>query len=248
MKTETEDLKDLCPTPSRYQKDSLLKKIFKLYPELKDNYFLDICGNGYMLVKLDQLGMKGEGIDLSKEAIRKAKIKVSKNIKVYQKDFMAMKEKYGLIIIMDIFEHIQDDEEFMRKASSLSKKYLLLNVPAKMKNFGEGDVFYGHYRRYEKEELIKLLNRNNFEIIEFWCYGISFFSKVYSWLIKNKENYSKNKEEMNLKSGYNTPSFMKTVYPIISKFYWILNIQNIFLNNNLGSQYLVLCKKKQEVN
>ena len=51
------------------------------------------------------------------------------------------------------------------------------------------------------------------------------------------------KEANTIKSGTSHPKFMKYLYPIIGKFYWILRFQNLILNTNVGSQYLVLCKK-----
>lgn len=237
-------VKEKKPTPSRYQKNKLIKRIFNKYPILKNKYFLDICGLGEMLTFLDNFGMKGEGIDLSTEACKIAIKRVSKNIQVKQGDFMKLeKKKYGLIIMLDVLEHIKDDGNFVKKTGSLleSGGYFLINVPAKMDLFGNQDIFFGHYRRYEKDEMTDLLKRNGFKIIEFWSYGAAFLGHIHSFLLKGKVKDDKNKNT--LESGIKTSNFMKDIYPIVGKFYWIMNFQNLFLNTNLGSQYLILAKK-----
>ena len=177
--------------------------------------------------------------------------RISKNVKVTQKDFIEIKhKKYGLIIMIDILEHIKEDHIFLKKAYSLldDDGYFIINVPAKMSIFGEGDTWAGHYRRYDRKVIINLLEKSNFEIIEFWSYGIPYFGKIYSSLIK-KENKKRNennisKEERTLTSGYETAHFMRYISPMIRPFYGILNLQNFFLNTDVGSQYLILSKKK----
>ena len=68
--------------------------------------------------------------------------------------------------MLDVLEHIKNDEEFIKQAKRLLKLngFYLINVPAKMKLFDNDDIYYGHYRRYEKEDLIRLLENNGFEI------------------------------------------------------------------------------------
>lgn len=236
--------KEKYPTISRYQKNKLICKLFKKYPELKEKYFLEIgSGTGELLIFLDKFEMKGEGIDISEEVCKIARKRVSENIGVKKKDFLKIKDKeIDLIIIGDVLEHIKNDEFFIKKTyESLSEGgYLLINVPAKMKLFGNWDIMVGHYRRYEKGDLYSLLERNGFKIYEFWSHGIPLSSKVSSYLVGKKKE---NKSENSLKSGIKHPNFMKLFYNLFGKFYWIINFQNFFLNFNLGSNFLILCKK-----
>ncbi len=234
--------KEIHPTPTHYQRNKLFKKMFKIHPILKLQYFIDICGTGEILTFLDNYQMEGEGIDLSETCVEISSNRTSNRITVFQMDFMELNnKKYQLILLIDVLEHIKDDGEFLMKANSMltNNHYLLINVPAKMKLFDLTDKFWGHIRRYEKEDMINLLEENNFEIIEFWSYGIPFLKKVCCLLLK------KTKEENagTLKSGNKTYSMMKYLAPIIKPFYWLLNIQNLFKNANTGSQYLILTKK-----
>ena len=164
--------KEKYPTPSRYQKNKLIYKIYEKYPLLKDKFFLDICGMGEILTFLDKFKMKGWGIDLSERAVEIARGRVSKNIKIKQQDFTKLRKKFGLIIMGDILEHIKNDEFFIRKSYNLLDKdgYCLINIPAKQYLLGNWDIEVGHYRRYEKKEISYLLEKNGFKIIEFWCY------------------------------------------------------------------------------
>jgi len=211
-------IKEKCPTPARYQKNKLIKRIFKEYPFLKKKYFLDICGAGEILNFLDKFKMNGEGVDLSKDACEIAEKRVSERIKVKQGDFMELKnKKYGLIIMVDILEHIKDDDAFVKKANELleDEGYYLINVPAKMKLYGNQDTYFGHYRRYEKDEMSKLLERNEFEIIKFWSYGFASFSKIFSFLMKGK--VKDEKKENTLQSGIKTPKFMIYIYILLQE-------------------------------
>ncbi len=233
--------KEKNPTPTHYQRNRLFKKLFKMYPNLKSQYFIDICGVGEILTFLDNFEMKGEGIDLSKTCVEIASKRTSNRISVSQRDFMKVTNKdYELVLLIDILEHIKDDGEFLRKANSLlsNDNYLLVNVPAKMKLFDLTDKYWGHYRRYDKDVMINLLEENKFEIIEFWSYGIPFIKKICCSLKEVKESNAGT-----LKSGSETYSMMKYIAPIIKPFYWLLNIQNLFRNMNLGSQYLILSIK-----
>lgn len=238
--------KEKYPTPSRFFKRRLIKRVFRIFPYLKDKYFLEIgCGAGEPLCFLDSLGMKGEGIDLSHAAVNIATKRVSRNIRVYCSDFLAIRDrKYDLIQMIDVLEHIEDDKDAIRKISSLTNDggYLLLHVPAHMKLFGNGDIFHGHYRRYEKLDLIGLLSKYGYETIVFWSYGVPFSANICSFLLRG--GVSDNKEKSTLESGLKTPRFMKRIYPIIRGFYFLLYLNILTLNTDMGSQYLVLCKKR----
>lgn len=70
-------------------------------------------------------------------------------------------EKFDLIILMDVIEHIEDDIGFL---SSLTQTHLnsggqvLITVPAFQSLFSGHDVFLKHYRRYSRRQLLKTIS------------------------------------------------------------------------------------------
>jgi SAM-dependent methyltransferase len=73
------------------------------------------------------------------------------------------KQKYDLILILDVLEHIKDDKGFLDSAIFYLKPggNLIINVPAIQLIYSKYDNLVGHIRRYNKKQLrncIKDLN------------------------------------------------------------------------------------------
>lgn len=68
---------------------------------------------------------------------------------------LQVKEKFNVIIYIDVIEHIEDDAEELRRAESLlaEKGFLIVLVPAHQSLYNEFDKAIGHYRRYDKKML-----------------------------------------------------------------------------------------------
>ncbi|MCZ3386393.1 MAG: methyltransferase domain-containing protein [Actinomycetia bacterium] len=71
---------------------------------------------------------------------------------------------FGAIVAFDVLEHIEDHEEaaaqFFRALESGGR--LFVAVPADARLWSEHDVAVGHVRRYEREELVDLINGAGF--------------------------------------------------------------------------------------
>jgi len=80
--------------------------------------------------------------------------------------------RYDCICGFDILEHLEKDENAVRKIYSSLKKggYFLFTVPAFNFLFGPHDVVTGHKRRYTKKSIIRLLKNSGFTIkkISYW--------------------------------------------------------------------------------
>lgn len=70
------------------------------------------------------------------------------------------------VVCLDVIEHIKDDDAAVRDIAALLAPggRLVLSVPAIPALFGPKDVRVGHYRRYTKQTLLPLLERNGLEI------------------------------------------------------------------------------------
>ncbi|OFX46466.1 MAG: hypothetical protein A2046_04790 [Bacteroidetes bacterium GWA2_30_7] len=75
--------------------------------------------------------------------------------------------------VFDVLEHIRNDTEFIKKINSIliHNGLLILTVPAYNFLWSSEDSHDGHFRRYSKNKLNKLLKKNGFDIL----YSTYFF-------------------------------------------------------------------------
>lgn len=70
------------------------------------------------------------------------------------------------MVMMDVVEHFKDDEALIRNAASVIKSggHLAIKVPAQAALFSDIDVASGHYRRYDKGDLLSLLEKAGLDV------------------------------------------------------------------------------------
>ena len=118
------------PVRLNYIKKSILDKLKKRSSgkSLKNIKVLDIgCGGGLLCEPLSKLGAKVVGIDASEKNIKIAKTHAKKNklkINYYcasPEDFIS-KEKFDVILNMEIVEHVENVNLFLKESSKFLKK------------------------------------------------------------------------------------------------------------------------------
>ena len=74
--------------------------------------------------------------------------------------------KADAVIMMDVLEHFADDRLVLSKAKERLKPEgnICLKVPAQSKMFSSIDQASGHFRRYDKQDLVDLAKQNNLKI------------------------------------------------------------------------------------
>ena len=118
------------PIRIKYIKSSILNHFNKRNSDLplKGIEILDIgCGGGLLSEPMQRLGAKVTGIDASKKNIAIAKIHAKKNnlkIKYINSspEKLKIKKKFDVILNMEIIEHVDDIDLFIKKSSELLKK------------------------------------------------------------------------------------------------------------------------------
>ena len=123
-----------------------------------DSFIVDIgCGTGGNLAYLCK-EYRGIGVDSSAHAIEAARAKYPDVTFVEGEVEAAVKElpqQPDVALLLDVLEHVEDDRDLFAKALSAVRPggYLLITVPADMRLWSEHDVQFGHYRRYDIEQL-----------------------------------------------------------------------------------------------
>ena len=118
------------PVRLSYIKESILKKFKKkiFNNSLKNLRILDIgCGGGLLCEPLSRLGAKVVGIDASEKNIKIAKTHAKEsNLKISyycaSPENFVHREKFDVILNMEIVEHVQDINLFLKESSKFLKK------------------------------------------------------------------------------------------------------------------------------
>jgi hypothetical protein len=144
-------------------------------------------------------------------SILKKKFGKKNKISCYNKKFILQKEKYDSILYLDVLEHIKNDKKEILKAFKSIKKngYLIINVPAFSHLYSKFDKDIGHFKRYEKEDMITIFRNLKYKKLDLKYYdsvgyGLSLLSKLML------SNY-KNKFEQKIKIWDSLISFSKII-------------------------------------
>ncbi len=149
---------------------------------------LDVgCGGGLISEGLSKLGAKVTGIDFVEENIKIAKLHAKKNnlkINYFVKDFEKeiIKDKYDVIVIFEVLEHLNNWETFLKKIKlnlntngvliistinkNLISKFFTIDIAENFLNWIPQNTHMYH-KFIKPEELELYLSVNNFKNIYF---------------------------------------------------------------------------------
>ena len=129
------------------------------------------CGTGnitdFILEKSSSV--TGIEIDHTFACTAKKKYKNKKSVRIIQGDFLELKNirknHYDTVITLNVLEHIKNDSLALSKmlASLKTGGTAVMLVPAMHFAYGALDKELGHFRRYEKSDMLKLYAQNGFK-------------------------------------------------------------------------------------
>jgi len=234
--------------------------ILRITKKLDAKTFLDVgCGAGELACSLAESGMKGIAVDFSEDAIAVAEnLRKQRGIDGKQLNFKlgglenVKGKKFDLVSCYEVLEHIKDDKALLKELITYSNKYVLISVPAKQKLFDASDEAVGHFRRYEKKNLIKMLESQGLQILEFSNYGYPFTDAVrvgrkVFFKVKLRRDGGASMKNRSKESGINPikiPTKLTKINlekPIVP----LYHASRLFNRYNLSEGYLVLCQKKK---
>jgi len=162
-------------------------------------------------------------------------------------------DSYNYLFAFEVLEHIENAlEALLMWANYLqSDGTLLISVPAHKSKFSEEDKRVGHIRRYEKDELIDIVEKAGFHDIEIINYGfplgnITRVTKNLINKIRQRKSVNDSKIESSIKSGIERDSIENKLNfffnPVLLTPFLVM--QRLFFKNDLGDGYLVLAIKQ----
>jgi len=242
------------PTPRYILRRYLVEKLLQ---GIKARDFAEVGpASGDILERLLTNGLKGTAVEISEKAYESLaqKFDDKAEIKLIHGDFFDLEGQYDLVLALEVLEHLSDDREGLRKFYSLLRPEgtLLLSVPAHKRKWGPCDVLSGHLRRYEREEMVEKLTGAGFKSIQVWCYGfplmnalkpfIELGSAIALWM--DQRSLAERTEA----SGHSRVARGLKFLMKDSLFKPACLLQELFLNTDLGVDYLVKAGRKTELN
>jgi ubiquinone biosynthesis O-methyltransferase len=160
------------------------------------------CGAGTLSLYLASKGYDVTGVDISPKAIELAKqsakyMNISNVNFTELSNFKKNKEKYDLIISIEVIEHVPNDLKLLHNLYLMIKKrgYLYLTTPSlnaplyKLGLLNNFDKEVGHLRRYNTKSLIIKITTIGFKILKIYreegiIRNSLYTIKLLGWLVR----------------------------------------------------------------
>ena len=200
------------PIRIKYIKDNIIKnfKLNSTIKPLKKINILDIgCGGGLLTEPMCRLGANVVGIDASQKNIDIAKFHAKKNgLKINYlcatPETLKIKKKFDVILNMEIVEHVENVNFFLKKSSELLKKNGLMFIATlnkTLKSYAFAIIGAEYVLRWlpigthdwdkfvKPEDLIKINKENNLKLEKLDGMKFNLLTEQWSLSSDNSVNY-----------------------------------------------------------
>tara|TARA_S200000501_G_scaffold171938_1_gene162016 strand:+ start:2439 stop:3164 length:726 start_codon:yes stop_codon:yes gene_type:complete len=149
------------PSLLNYNKN-IIKLILNV--EGQKRSIMDFGAGSGALAKIIKLELKKSPVCIEVDGTLRSVLK--ENGFEVHKNILGTEKYFDLIYSSNVLEHIKDDDQTLLELKNKLKKdgSLVLYLPAFKILFSDLDLKVGHYRRYEKKQLISQLKRLGFKI------------------------------------------------------------------------------------
>ena len=146
----------------------LISHFLKSAVKGKSSYIEIGCGTGYLLDILHGFpGIAVSGIDMHEKSIEIAKKRCA-SARIFKATVEELGEEvFDTIGIFDVLEHIENDQDVIKQLSKHLKTggYMLVTIPQHQWLFSDADEAAGHFRRYSRKKIRRLLVDAGFKVI-----------------------------------------------------------------------------------
>jgi SAM-dependent methyltransferase len=236
-------------TPAFLYRHYLYRRVIR---PLAKSPFLEVgAGRGDLAVWLAAQGASGVVLEPSPYAVVATadRLKPYSAVAVRQDDLAAFRTAapFRLITMMEVLEHIADDDEALRHAAALLAPggHLVLSVPARMKYWGWRDRTKGHRRRYERAALAASIMEAGLTLRLLWSWGYPFLN-IFRGLDRRREGGTPAAPEATARSGVEddvaaVPAGVLSS-PLIAALPFAL--MDLFLTTDWGVGYVALARRE----
>jgi SAM-dependent methyltransferase len=166
------------------------ERVLALADRLPRGRLLEVgCGAGALLHDLAERGFACTALETSEEALELARAmnQGHSEVEIHEAPQSDWDERFDVLVSLEVLEHIEDDDAALDRWRGWLRPggHLLLSVPARPDLWNASDVWVGHYRRYDREGLLALLDRAGFDVLHAECYGYplaNLTESVRGWL------------------------------------------------------------------
>lgn len=234
------------------------QRVLDAIDRVKPRNVLEIgCGPGVMLSELSRRGIDCTALETSAEAreIGAALHKGNSKVAFHDTPKEGWDDSFDLVMACEVLEHIDDDKGALAAWVKWIRPggHLLISVPSHQRFWSASDVWAGHFRRYERDELTARLTEVSLTVERFESYGVPLANimdpiraKVHQRRLDEGENFGI--AAATAQSGTNRSAELK-IYPLQTSWpgrlamRFFIAVQKLFLRTDLGRGYLVLAKK-----
>jgi hypothetical protein len=128
---------------------------------------LDVgCGTGITVGHLRAEGIDCHGVELGRPQIRpgvEAFVTTGTDARHLDE---SVRERVGVILLLDVVEHIEDAPAFLcgLRDAFPRLEHFLITVPARKELWSNYDEFYGHFLRFDRNDVAELARRAGLEV------------------------------------------------------------------------------------
>ncbi|HJW46447.1 MAG TPA: class I SAM-dependent methyltransferase [Lysobacter sp.] len=233
-------------------------RVLDLTREIPPGSLLEIGpGAGTLLTEFAGRGFRCDALELSSEArelVANVACAAGSRIGLHDSPRPEWKGGFDSLFAFDVLEHIEDDRGALRQWASWLRPggVMVLSVPARMSLWTAGDEWAGHFRRYERDQLVKLVEECGLVVEKFECYGFpltNFTERVSASSYRRAIHAGSSSAELDRKinndrSGIDRKPHLR-LYPLIRSWpgqlglWFFYSLQKLFLKRDLGSGYIL---------
>ncbi|MGQ0799360.1 MAG: methyltransferase domain-containing protein [Pseudomarimonas sp.] len=235
------------------------RRVLRVLRRLPAGRLLEIgCGAGALLDELAAIGHAATGLETSPSALAVAQRlgeATGGNQVLVATPQTGWQGHFDLLCALDVLEHIEEDGKALDEWLTYLKPggLLCLTVPAHRSRWSAGDEWAGHYRRYDRVDLLSLFNSRQLSILHFECYGFPLANltewwgvRTYRRLLKERGD-STSSAQASAQSGVDRREYQKLfgrMNSMVGRLALRANfvLQAMTSRLDLGSGYLVLAR------